>query len=100
MTTTFFFIVHYSELNNISCLGSGGGSVGKTVASDTRGPRFQSQIGKVLLNFFTVKGIEKTKIKKKRQGVAHLKNISCFQYSAGDNRFPLKIIVFCFHSLS
>ena len=57
-------------------------------------------IGKVLLNFFTVKGIEKTKIKKKRQGVAHLKNISCFQYSAGDNRFPLKIIVFCFHSLS
>ena len=56
-------------------LGSGCGSVGRAVASDARGPRFESPvIGKNLYSTFTFNYIEKAKIKKKRPGMAHLKN--------------------------
>ena len=47
---------------------SGCGSVGRAVASVTRGPRFKSSHR---LNVFTINSIEKTKIKKKRSGMAH-----------------------------
>ena len=47
-------------------MGSGCGSVGRAVASN---------IGKYYIkHLFTVNSIEKTKIKKKRPGMAHLKN--------------------------
>ena len=53
-------------------MGSGCVSVGSTVCSDTRGPRFESSHGQ---NFNiclpTVNCIEKTKITKKRPGMAH-----------------------------
>ena len=48
-------------------LSSGCGSVGKAVASDTRGPQIESGHRQI----FTVNCIEKTKIKKKRPGKAH-----------------------------
>ena len=55
--------------------GSGCGSVGRVVASITRGPWFESSLGKNLfmLNIFVYCQlcIEKTKIKKKRPGMAH-----------------------------
>ena len=51
---------------------SGGGSVGKAVASDTRGLRFKSQHRQSFYwIMLTVNCIEKTKIKKKRPVVAH-----------------------------
>ena len=53
-------------------LGSGCGSVGRAVASDSRGPRFESHHRqKNYIEHFTVNCIEKTKIKKKRLGRAH-----------------------------
>ena len=52
-------------------LGSGCGSVGWAVASDIRGP--QTFILDIYL--FAVNYIEKTKIKKKRPAMAHLKNM-------------------------
>ena len=67
--------------NILSCLvtlhrllGSGCGSVGRAVASDPRGPRFEFshwQTFKSKIYLFTVNCIEKTKIKKKRPGMAH-----------------------------
>ena len=52
--------------------GSGCGSVGKTVASDTRGLRFESSHRQNLYwTLFTDNCIEKTKIKKKRPWMAH-----------------------------
>ena len=54
--------------------GSGCGSVGRAVASNTRGPRFESSHRQNLYwTLFTVSCQEKTKIKKKRPGMAHLK---------------------------
>ena len=53
--------------------GSGCGSVSRAVASDTRDPQFVPCIGKVLSTKFSTNFIiEKTKIKKKRPGMAHL----------------------------
>ena len=53
-------------------MGSGCGSVGRAVASDTGGPRFESSHGKLLyrtLRFLSaVNCNEKTKIKKKDGG--------------------------------
>ena len=58
-------------------MGSGCVSVGRAVASDTRGPRFESVIDKLYIeHLFIVNFIEKTKIKKKRPEMAHLKKIS------------------------
>ena len=54
--------------------GSGCGSVGKAVDSDTRGPRFKSRhFQSFYWILFTVNCIEKTKIQKKCPGMAHLK---------------------------
>ena len=52
--------------------------MGRAVASDTRGPRFESSHWQLLsdIYLFTVNCIEKTKIKKKRPWMAHfLKNV-------------------------
>ena len=55
-------------------VGSGCGSVGRVVASDAKGPRFESSHRQTLISdiyLYTVNYIEKTKIKKKRPGMAH-----------------------------
>ena len=70
-------------------LGSGCGSVGRAVASDTRDPRFESshrQIYIYILNICLL-CIEKMKIKKKRPGMAHLKIHSI----VGSNPIPIKV---------
>ena len=52
--------------------GSGCGSVGRAVASDSKGPRSESHHRQnIYIEHFTVNCIEKTKIKKKRPGRAH-----------------------------
>ena len=51
--------------------GSGCGSAGRAVASNSRGPRFESSFRQT----FTVNCIEKTKIKKNRPGMTHLEQI-------------------------
>ena len=51
--------------------GSGCGSVGRAVASNTRGPQFKSSLRQTLYHLLTVNCIEKTKINKKRLGKAH-----------------------------
>ena len=56
-------------------LGSGCGSVGRAVASNTRGPRFESSYWQTFILdicLFSEKCIEKTKIKKKMPRMAHL----------------------------
>ena len=53
--------------------GSGCGSVGRVVASDTRGPRFESAHQKTFYYLSSVNCIEKTNIKKKGPGMGHLK---------------------------
>ena len=52
---------------------SGCGTVGRAVASDTRGPRFGSR-HRQILNLCTVNCIERTKINKKRPGMAQFWN--------------------------
>ena len=53
-------------------LGSGCGSVGRAVASNTRGLRFESGHWQTYMeHLFTVNCNETTKIKKKRPGIAH-----------------------------
>ena len=60
------------ELQHRRRWGSGCGSVGRAVTSDTRGSsHWQTYIEQL----FTVNCIEKTKMKKKRPGMAHLKSI-------------------------
>ena len=50
-------------------MGSGCGSVGRAVAFDTRGPRFDSSHRqKFIEHFFIINFIEKTKINKKEAG--------------------------------
>ena len=56
-------------LSNIQ--GSGCGSVGRVIASDPRGPWFKSSHWQKLYWTYTINCIEKTKIKKKRPGLAH-----------------------------
>ena len=58
----------------LSNYGSGCGSVGRAVASDTRGPQFESSHRQNFINTFTINCIEKTKIKKKE---VHLKKRNC-----------------------
>ena len=56
--------------------GSGCGSVGRVVTSDTRDPRFESSHWRTFSEqLFTVNSVEKSKIKKKRPGMANLKNL-------------------------
>ena len=53
-------------------MGSGCGSVGRAVAYDTRGPQFDSSHQQNFIeHLFIINCIEKTKINKKRPGVAH-----------------------------
>ena len=53
-------------------MGSGCGSVGRAVAFDTRGPRFDSSHRQNFIeHLFIINCIEKTKIKIKRPGMAH-----------------------------
>ena len=55
--------------------GSGCGSVGRVVAFDTRGPRFDSSHRQNFIeHLFIINCIEKTKINKKRPGMAHFLN--------------------------
>ena len=63
-----------SNLANEIRRGSGGGSVSRAVASDTRDPRFKSQHRKNFIYQLYI-DIEPTKIMKKRLGMAHLKMI-------------------------
>ena len=62
-------------------LGSGCGSVGRAIASDTRGPQFESRHRRIFIkniNLSIINCIEKTKIKKKRPGKTHLKCLLSF----------------------
>ena len=59
-------------LKALNKLGSGGGSVGRAVTSDTRDPQFRiPTLAQFILSFVHIK--EKTKIKKERPGMAHIK---------------------------
>ena len=62
-------------------MGSGCGSVGRAVDSDTRDPRFDSSHRqKFIEHLFIINCIEKTKINKKRPGMAHfIKTIKVLQ---------------------
>ena len=55
--------------------GCGCGSVGRAVASNTRGPRIETShrqnLYSTFIHLFTINCIEKTKINKKRPGTAH-----------------------------
>ena len=58
-------------------MGSGGGSVGRAVTSNSRGLQFESSDHqKNIEHLGTVECIKKTKITKTRLGMAHLKNTS------------------------
>ena len=52
---------------------SGCSSVGRAVATNTRGLLFESSYRLSFINLFTLNCMEKTKIKKKRPGMANLK---------------------------
>ena len=65
-------------MSNVKRLGSGCGSVGRAVASDTRCPQFESSHQQKFINIeqllYTVNCVlKRRKIKKKRPGMAHLK---------------------------
>ena len=51
--------------------GSGSGSDGRAVASNSEGPLFESSHQKSLYYLYTINCIEKTKMKGKRQVMAH-----------------------------
>ena len=53
---------------------NGYGSVGRAVASNTRDPRFESRYRQNFIYQLHNQFTEKTKLKKKRSGMAHLKN--------------------------
>ena len=62
------------EIQTFCWIGSGCDSVGRAVASDARGLWFESSHLQTFISdiyLFTVNCIEKTKIKKKRPGMAH-----------------------------
>ena len=71
---SFFELIHDSN-KFLGHWGSGCGSVGKAVASDTTGPRFESSHWQkfiYILNIFLLSTMYwKEKIKKKRPGMAH-----------------------------
>ena len=53
--------------------GSGCGAVGRVVASDTRGPEFESSHWQLLLNIYLLLTVcRKDENKEKRPGMAHL----------------------------
>ena len=80
-------------------MGSGCGSVGRAVASNSRGPQFKSRHRqKNCIEHFTVNYIEKTKIVKMRPGRAHFKK-NIFSRSVESNPVNLETrytVIFCF----
>ena len=53
--------------------GSGGGSVGRAVASNSRDPQFESHHRQnFIYQLYNTNIVEETKVKKKRPGMAHL----------------------------
>ena len=70
-----------TSVNKGRWLGSGCGLVGRAVASDTRGPWFESSqwqnVCWTIVYLFTIKCIENTKINKKRPGMAHFFKKQC-----------------------
>ena len=75
-------------------LGSGCGSVGRAVASNARGPRFESSHWQPFISdicLFTVNCIEKTKINEKRPGMADF-----FKKKKGPLRHALFVSYFIF----
>ena len=72
----FFVIrcsVHFVSTKAVECQGTGCGSVGRTVASDTRGPRFKSSQLQTLYYIFTVNWRYWKDEKKKRPGLVQFK---------------------------
>ena len=67
-----------SSEQNVFNFGGGCGSVGKAVASDSRGPWFEFSHWLNLYWTFTINCFEKTKIKKKEAEKCPLKK--CFQF--------------------
>ena len=68
-------------LQNLHFLSSGCCSVGRAVATETRGPRFKSShLQNLYWNLFTIDCIEKTKIKKIEAGNGSLKNKTLRSY--------------------
>ena len=73
-------------------MGSRCGSVGSTITSYTRDPRFESSNRQVL---FTINCIEKTKIKIKRPGRAQLKKENKLLFiDKGANRCVWQVLIF------
>ena len=70
-STTYTLVDQWTKIDKVS--GSSCGSVGRAVASDTRGPWFVSSHRQTFYieHLFIVKYIEKTKIKEKGPGMAH-----------------------------
>jgi len=67
------YCLNFKLVNKSRRSGSGCGSVGRAVAFDTRGPRFDSShwqnfIEHLFVSLFIVSCIEKTKINKKKAG--------------------------------
>ena len=63
----------FNQTNKIN-MGSGGGSVGRAVTLDARGPRFESSHQQTFISdiyLYTVNCFEKPKIKEKRPRMAH-----------------------------
>ena len=76
---TVYRIPVATKFQKVKKRGSGGGSVGRAVTSNTRDPRFESQYRQTLIYQLYIL-IEKMKIKKKRPGMAHLyKNLTKHQ---------------------
>ena len=79
-----------TEHHRQSAVGSGCGSFGRAVSTDSRGPRFESCHRQKKYSMFTVNCIVKTKIKKKKPGPVHLKNVLFLRHLCPlRNRFPL-----------
>ena len=70
------FGIHGLFATAVQVGGSGCSSVGRAVASNTRGPLFETShwqnLYSTFIYLFTINCIEKTKINKKRPGIAHL----------------------------
>ena len=76
MRCTFTATGVLSEAKLIPLRGSGCGSVGRAVASDTRDPRLESRHWQTLIkHLFTVNCVEKTKTKKKEAGNGPFKKV-------------------------
>ena len=60
------------NLTKVKTKGSGCGAVGRAVAYDTRGPRFESSHRQLLLNIYLLLTVcRKDENKEKRPGMAH-----------------------------